>query len=154
VALRPSGAPAVITDEAAGGLYQTVEGEMRNSGWLVAEGRLEPSAPGEMVQETRLVGPNGAEGRLVRAYDPMARQLELISAFFDPDLPRWIDAGAVPLVSGRGTPTIAFFTMRQMRAMGIDYGSLRSVKMSTIQNVEAICQLHWLLSKQVPIEQA
>lgn len=60
------------------------------------------------------------------------------------DLPKWIDAGT-PLISGRGTPTVTYLSLRQMKLLGARFGELEVVKMSTIQNVEAIMQLEQLV---------
>ncbi len=51
------------------------------------------------------------------------------------------------MVAGRGTPTVTYLTLRQMKLLGVDYGSLKKVKMSTIQNLKAIIQLHVLRAK-------
>ena len=73
----------------------------------------------------------------------------------------------VPMVATRGTPTVQYFTLYQLKLLGVPAGQVRwwrrwlhglglragpfavpglvtSIKMSTIQNVEAIVHLHWL----------
>jgi len=44
--------------------------------------------------------------------------------------------------------------MRQMKLLGVDYGSLKTVKMSGIQNVEAICQLAAIVRTGTPVNEA
>lgn len=89
----------------------------------------------------------GKTGYLERAYNPKTKTFEMRNAFLD-KLPRWIEGGT-PLVDGKGTPTVAYLTMRQMKMLGVNYAALEHVKMSTIQNVKAIIQLHVLRQKGV-----
>jgi hypothetical protein len=89
---------------------------------------------------TNVVAPNGATGRVERRYDPASKQWVMVEAFFDKEMPRWIK-GSTSMVEGKGTPLIAFLDMRLMKTSGVAYGALTSTKLSTIQNVEAICQL-------------
>jgi len=77
----------------------------------------------------------------------------MLEAFFDKDMPRWIDAG-VAMVPGKGTPLIAFLDMRQMKLNGVDYGTLTTTKLSTIQNIEAICQLEAQVRSGMPPDEA
>ena len=74
------------------------------------------------------------------------------SAFLD-DLPRWIDAG-VPLEPGRGIPTVTYLTLRQMKMVDAHFAGLKTVKMSHIQNLEAIMQLKQLTSQGLPLDEA
>lgn len=68
-------------------------------------------------------------------------------------LPSWIDAG-VPLVPGRGSPTVTYLTLRQMRLLGAHFGELQTIKMSTIQNVEAVMQLEQLARQGMSLDAA
>jgi hypothetical protein len=74
-------------------------------------------------------------------------------AFFDSHMPRWIDAGQ-QMMPGRGTPLIAYLDMRQMRMVNINYSSLSAAKLSTIQNVEAVCQLEVNMRNGMKLENA
>ena len=44
--------------------------------------------------------------------------------------------------------------MRQMKILGVAEGGAKSVKMSTIQNLEAIAHLHWLKKKGLSLDKA
>jgi hypothetical protein len=68
------------------------------------------------------------------------------------NLPSWIEGG-IPLRQGRGTPTVAYLTMRLMRMLGVGYGQTRVVKMSTIQNIEAVMQLEQMRRNGIPYQQ-
>ena len=67
------------------------------------------------------------------------------------DLPKWIEAGK-PMKEGKGTPTVAYLTMRQMKLLGAKFGEVKVVKMSTIQNVEAVMQLEQMKRNGVSYE--
>jgi hypothetical protein len=95
---------------------------------------------------TGVVAANGSSGHVWRRFDPISMQWVMLEAFFDRDLPRWV-ATQPSLVPGKGTPLVAYLDLRQMKAFGIRAGTLRSAKLSTIQNVEAICQLEANLRK-------
>src|SRR5262249_42667557 len=47
-----------------------------------------------------------------------------------------------------------YLTLRQMRALGVAFGSLETVKMSTIQNALAVMQLDQALKRGIPLDQA
>ena len=68
------------------------------------------------------------------------------------DLPSWVEAG-VPLKQGKGTPTVAYLTMRLMKMLGVGFGETKVVKMSTIQNIEAVMQLEQMKRSGIPYEQ-
>lgn len=88
---------------------------------------------------TTIETPSGKRGLIERSYDPKKQQLIMENAFLD-ELPAWIDAGT-PLVPGKGTPLVTHLTLRQMHQLGADFASLKSVKMSTIQNLETSAHL-------------
>lgn len=102
---------------------------------------------------TQITAPNGATGSVLRKYDPATNQWVMLEAFFGKDMPNWIETG-IPMVAGKGTPLIAFLDMRVMKSFGIAYGSLKSTKLSTIQNVEAVCQLEVQVRKGVAVDDA
>lgn len=58
------------------------------------------------------------------------------------------------MVEGRGTPLVTYVTLRQMRKFEIGYAEAKQVKMSTIQNVRAICQLENAIRQGIPLNQA
>src|SRR5690606_37403023 len=120
------------------GLFDSIDPEYRPKGWTFDDERL-VSADGTIQVTTRVSGPNGKRGWLRRIYDPKHKALIMEAAFLQ-ELPRWIDAG-VPMVAGKGTPTVTYLTLRQIKQAGGAIGELKTVKMSTIQNIEAILQL-------------
>ncbi|HEX7869640.1 MAG TPA: hypothetical protein VF455_05940 [Chryseobacterium sp.] len=58
------------------------------------------------------------------------------------DLPKWVEDVKIPLVQGKGIPTQAYFTLRQMKLLNIAEGEIQMVKMSQIQNLETIGYIH------------
>ncbi|HWU89053.1 MAG TPA: hypothetical protein VN253_17430 [Kofleriaceae bacterium] len=116
------------------GLYTSIDpAAAPPTGWIVDDARNADSI------RTTVTAPNGATGHIWRSYDAATREWVMKEAFFDSNMPRWIDLGK-QMVPGKGTPLIAYLDMRQMRLLNISYGSLKIVKLSTIQNVETICQ--------------
>jgi hypothetical protein len=106
---------------------------------------------------TTVRGPNGAEGVFERAYHPQRRVLELRLAFLkltgvDKALPNMISKqpGSPEMIDGRGTPTVQWVTMHQMRKLGVPLGGhgnvheVETIHLKEIQNVETIVHLHYL----------
>lgn len=102
--------------------------------------------------QTDVVGPNGQTGWIKRTVHAQKQMLIMEAAFLD-ELPRWIDAG-VPLRPDRGTPTVTYLTLRQMKMANGHFGGLKSVKMSTIQNFETLLQIKQLTDAKVPLDEA
>jgi len=123
------------------GLYDSIAPDLQPPGWKFTDVGPAPNKeyPHLMQIETKVVAPDGTTGRIERSYDPKKKQLVMENAFLD-KLPSWIDAG-VPLRADKGTPTVAYLTMRQMKLFDIQYGHVSEVKMSSIQNVKAVMQL-------------
>ena len=128
------------------GLFDRIDPDKRPSAWTFIDGPVRTEADGTRVIETSIVV-NGKQGFMERAYNPQTKVLEMRNAFLE-DLPRWVDEGT-PMVAGRGTPTVTYLTVRHMKLLGVGYGQLAKVKMSTIQNLKAIIQLHVLRTKGV-----
>jgi uncharacterized Zn-binding protein involved in type VI secretion len=125
------------------GLYESIpNGPTFPEGWrqIVPVIKAHPVYPGAKQFTMTLRGPNGGKGRLQRSYDPVKKELIMEEAFLE-DMPSFTPT-EVPLVEGRGTPTVTYLTLFQMKKLGAKFGELKSVKMSTIQNVEALMQLH------------
>jgi hypothetical protein len=135
------------------GLYESIDPSFRPPGWQFVDTPPHPHLENpQWVQiTTQVTAPDGSTGLIERSYDATTRTLIMENAFLN-RLPGWIDAG-VPLREGRGTPTVAYLTMRLMKMFGIAYGETNVVKMSTIQNVEAVMQLEQLRRAGVPYEQ-
>lgn len=58
------------------------------------------------------------------------------------------------MIAGKGTPVVSYLMLRQLRMAGVDYGGLRTVKMSTIQNVDAVLHLAQLQRQGVDLVEA
>lgn len=130
------------------GVYEDIDELGDLAGWTFDDTRVRES-DGTIVLETH-VEVNGKRGFIERAYSPKTKTFEMRNAFLE-KLPRWINEGT-PLVDGKGTPTVAYLSMRQMKLLGVDYAAVEHVKMSTIQNVKAIIQMHVLRMKGIPPE--
>jgi hypothetical protein len=141
-----AGDPRARVETPVAGLYDDISGTGQVSGWIVRDRVSEED--GKQVIKSWISLPDGRAGHLERAYDPATRTLEMREAFLD-DLPRWIDNGQTPLVPGKGIPTVTYFTLRQMKKIGIAYGSISKVKMSTIQNARAVIEYNVLLARGV-----
>lgn len=132
-------------NEMVPGLYGSIDPNHQPKGWTFTD---DPAS-----LSTTITAPNGASGTITRKFDKTRGQWVLDSAFFGADLPRWIDAGT-PMVPGKGTPLLAYLDMRLMKRAGVAEGSLRQVKLSTIQNIETICQLAKLTREGMPQQEA
>ena len=140
------------------GLYDGVDGNGPPQGWTFDDrGRGVLTQPdGTKSIKTWVNGPNGAEGYFERAYNPKTKVLELRMAFLrlsgnELALPNMVaKQGASPeMVTGKGTPTIQYVTMHQMRMLGVPLGGngtvgVEKIHLSDIQNVETIVHLHYL----------
>jgi hypothetical protein len=111
------------------------------------------------VLSTSVYGSNGTEGYFERAYDPHNKVLELRMAFLklsgrDKALPNMIgkQGDAPEMVPRKGTPTVQYITLYQMKKLGVPMGragqgdnaGIKTIHMSNIQNVETVVHLHWL----------
>jgi hypothetical protein len=124
------------------GLYDSVDPSFQPHGWHIAERspvHQHPDHPELLRVTTDVTAPDGSSGWIQRSYDPNTKTIVMENAFLQ-DVPSWIDAGR-PMVPGRGSPTVTYLTLRQMKLFEAQFGGLRAVKMSTIQNVEAVMQL-------------
>jgi hypothetical protein len=138
------------------GLYEGIDTVETPDGWLFDD-NVRVLSDGTKVVETRLRGPNRADGLFVRAYNPKTKELELRMAFLvmngeEKALPNMISkqGDAPEMVAGKGTPTVQYVTLHQMRLLGVPAGDasagagVRTIHMSDIQNVETIVHLHYL----------
>jgi hypothetical protein len=133
-----------------------------------------------VLVRTDVIGPNGATGLFERGFHSVQRRLELRNAFLrlggmTDGLPGWVAGTGIPMVEGRGTPTIQYFTLYQLKLLDVPAGHitwwkrllynlrvkdgpfigpgvLTSIKMSTIQNVETILHLHWLRQRHAGVD--
>jgi hypothetical protein len=131
------------------GLYDAIDpAATAPAGWTLEDQRVSATE-----LRTAVVATNGAEGTVRRSFDPVSREWGMMEAFFDTDLPRWMHSEP-PMVEGKGTPLITYLDLRQMKSFGIEAGSLKSAKLSHVQNVEAICQLEVNRRKGMSMEDA
>jgi hypothetical protein len=132
------------------GVYNDLNPATQPPSWKFVDSiTTEPN--GTKVIDTQ-IEVNGKTGWVQRAYNPATKTFEMRNAFLE-ELPRWVNEGT-PMVEGKGTPTVTYLTMRQMKLLGIDFAGLAKVKMSTIQNIKAIIQLHVLRTKGVDPNEA
>ncbi len=122
------------------GLYGGVKTEPKVADWQIRD-QLQTTPDGKKVIKTFIDTPDGKSGWVERAYDPATKSLEMRNAFLE-DLPKWVNEGGPNLDAAKGTPTVTYLTIRQMKLLGIDYGGLKKVKMSTIQNVRAVIEFN------------
>jgi hypothetical protein len=134
------------------GLYQSVDTSTPPKGWSFRDASIRTAADGTKTLSTEVTGPKGESGVFVRSYNPKTQKVELLEAFLE-DLPKWVDT-STPLVPGKGTPTVTYMTLYQMRRLGVSFGGLKTVKMSTIQNFEAILQLETFRRQGMPLDRA
>jgi hypothetical protein len=153
------------------GLYESIDVSWCPVGWTITN-NLQTEADGTRVVQTDVVGPNGATGFFERGYNAAEQRIELRAAFLrlagmTDQLPGWVTGMGVPMVETRGTPTVQYFTLYQLKLLGVPAGQVRwwrrllhwmglragpfaapglvtAIKMSMIHNVEAIVHLHWL----------
>jgi len=98
---------------------------------------------------SKITDPSGKSLSIERGWDPTTGTLTMDTAFGAPKMDMVPTTPA--LIGSKGkTPAMAYANLHQMRAMGIPYGKglksspLKTIKMSTIQNIETIGHLRWL----------
>jgi hypothetical protein len=123
------------------GLFDAVDVNPHNapSGWTFIDSPVHahPTKKGWVQMETKVLF-GGEEGIVQRSYDPATNMLVMDNAFLD-KLPSKIQAG-VPM-TGTGTPLVTYLSIRQMKLLGAKFGETKVVKMSTIQNIDAVMHL-------------
>jgi hypothetical protein len=152
-------------------LYESIDTRKCPAGWTITN-ELQKEADGTLLVRSDVIGPNGATGLFERGYNPGQKRIELRNAFLrlngmTDGLPGWVTGTGVPMVAKRGTPTVQYFTLYQLKLLKVPAGQVRawrrllchlrlrtgpfaargrlsSIKMSTIQNLDSIVHLHWL----------
>ncbi len=124
------------------GLYQDIDVNQPPLGWQFTTSQS-PQRDGKIILETTVTDPQGNTGYFERAFNPRTGQFELSVAFLE-DVQPWVSSGGVDMVPNRGIPTTTYVTLYQAKVLGVDFGKLNTVKMSTIQNIETIAHLDWL----------
>jgi hypothetical protein len=100
-----------------------------------------PDADGTITLRTEVIGPKGETGSVSRSYNPRTRELKLVDSQLD-RLPRDIPATGTAMVEGRGYPRWAYFSMRQMRILGVNPGAPAKVIASEVLHVKTLIALH------------
>lgn len=128
-------------EEPVPGLFASIDPTENGvpQGWRIHDEKRMLSN-GHIRVETSCRDPKGNRGRLARTYDPESKTYVMEAADFDDELERWIHAG-LPMRPDKGTPLVSYLMLRQLKMVGVGFGELQTVKMSTIQNIEAILQL-------------
>ncbi len=138
------------------GLYDSIDPNVTPPGWRIVDREAGPAPHPDHPTWIHLVedviAPDGSTGWIQRAYDPETMTVVMENAFLE-KLPRWVHIGT-PLRPDKGTPTVAYLTLRQMKRFEIQFGEVETVKMSTIQNVEAVMQLEQMHRSGIPREKA
>ncbi len=142
----PASAGQSRVSEPRPGVFEDVDPTNGPTRWVFDDSPVRGEPDGTRVIETTITV-DGKQGYMERAYNPQTKVLEMRNAFLE-ELPRWAQDGT-PMVEGKGTPTVTYLTIRQMKLLGADYSGLTKVKMSTIQNLKAIIQLHVLRARGV-----
>lgn len=107
--------------------------------------QVSPSEP--RVLSTLARGPGGAAGFVETAWLPGSRTFELRYACVD-DLPSKIDGfGRESLEKGRGLPSVVYFSLKQLKRLGVPQGSLRCLRIPLVRDLLSLLQLHRLRRK-------
>jgi hypothetical protein len=131
------------------GGYEAIDSARPPAGLTITDLPID-TGPDGVKRITTVVQSGTNQGHVTRAYDPATRKLIMEEAFLDkiPADQQWVD------VDGQRMRLQTYVTLRQMRALGVGFGSLETVKMSTIQNALAVMQLDQALKRGVPLDQA
>ena len=150
-------------DKPVPGLMGSIDPASTPSGWHIQDKyRVEGNM---LVVRTDVVDPAGKAGWVERGYDKVKKQFVMLNAFLitpgedkSTGVQSFIEHKEPTMIQGKGTPTQTFLTLRQMKLLeqhaGMKTANLEKVKMSTIQNVEAILQLEQLKRKGLKAEDA
>ena len=105
---------------------------------------------GTHVRRTSVRAPSGHSGWIERAWNPDTKTLEMRNAFLDkiPDEHRSVN------VNGKSIKLSDLLTLRQMRSLGIEYGGIEHVKLSTIQNARTVARLAAAKRDNTPPQEA
>jgi len=135
-------------EEPVPGLYDSVDENAKHPGWNIEDRWHVTENDGTKVIETIVTTVDGGSARMIRAYNPRTKKLELREAFLK-KMPRWVNQGGPAIVKGKGIPTQAWLTIRQMKALGVSEGAVQRVKMSRIQNLRSILEFNLQLKAGV-----
>ncbi len=159
---KPAPDPKGRVNEPVKGLYEGVDPKAKVTEWSFSDSKPRPDPDphyaGYITVKTNVTGPNKdgsgvATGWIERAYNPSTKTLLMKNAFLE-DLNSWVNHGGPSLKAGKGTPTVTYLSIRQMKLLGIDYAGLTTVKMTTIQNVRAVIELAALMKQGMSADEA
>lgn len=135
------------------GLMGSIDPMSTPTGWTFKDSfPAHPENPNLVSVVTDVVDPQGRKGMVQRGYDKAKKQFVMMNAFLitpgedkSTGVQNFIEHKEPTMIKGKGTPTQTFLTLRQMKILEkmttMKTAALEKVKMSTIQNVEAILQL-------------
>lgn len=131
-----------IADDASGaGLEMTARGRFGlPAGWHLDD-KLVPGPAGLTKLRTRLTGPNGESGLIVRSFD--GHTLHLDKAYKS-TLPTRLEG-----LPGFDRPVslINFLTARACRILGVTHDNLRAIKVNRLQHRPTLVHLEWLMRR-------
>lgn len=107
-------------------------------------------ADGSKIITTKISHKN-SNGWIIRGYNADRKEYQMIDSYFDDELSRWIEDVKIPLVEGKGIPTILYSDLRAMKALGIKLGELDTFIIYNVHDWESVFHLAWLI-KQYPQE--
>ena len=130
-------------------LFKNLDVNQPPQGWKFRDNEfVEPDGTRVISTDVEYLDPVTKEskfGSFQRAFNPQTGRFEMRAAFLE-DLPNMVKSGT-DMVAGKGTPTVTYVSLHQMKKMGGGFGALKDVKMSTIVNKTTILQLAWLRKK-------
>jgi len=158
---QPAAGARTRVDKPVKGFYEGVDPKHRVAGWEFRDSKPEadPDYPGFVRVETEITGPakdgNGkAEGYIERSYNAATKTMLMKNVFIDKLANKVEHPGTTMLGPGKGTPLSTYLTVRQMKILGIDFASLSTVKMTTIQNVPSVIKLARLMKQGMTADEA
>lgn len=103
--------------------------------------QLQIEADGTKVYLSALQFSNGTEAWSIRAFAADRAQYQMRDAYYDIGVPRWIRHVPIPLVSGKGIPTIMYLDLLAMRELGISNGSIKEAIIYQVHHLESVLQM-------------
>ena len=114
----------------------------------------------ETVVTTKVKHTNGSTGEMQRGINNDTGEIVYHYAFFDGDLPRWIQTDPPMVPDKGGTPLETYMTLRQLKMLSEKTGlptviaGPRVVRLSTIVNERTIAELAEFTTDGTPLDQA
>jgi hypothetical protein len=127
-------------------VYESIDPAKPPAGWQFKD--TVTKRGGSVTIRTDVTDPSGNKGFFVRRFNPATGELEMLEAYLrskesEPEISSSVPGG-VELRAGKGTPTVTYATLRQLRLQGMQMGGLRKVIMRNIENFRSICRLEWM----------